>query len=89
MEVLNLQFIKERRLKLGLSLARAAKRAGLPHASKWQQIENGAIKAITVQTLSGMAKALRSHPGKLMIVKTRKKKLADPSPVVHQQSEGS
>jgi transcriptional regulator with XRE-family HTH domain len=55
---LDIDFIRERRLKLKLTQGEAAKRAGLESRQYWNDIEKGRRTNFTLVTLERMAEAL-------------------------------
>lgn len=60
------QKMRELREQQGLTMAQAAEAAGLSRRSHWNDIEKGKKKAITVETLEGVAKALKISPCDLL-----------------------
>lgn len=56
---LNTEFIRARRLKLGLTQADAAEKAGFPNLQKWSQIETGRIPDPQLSTLETIARVLK------------------------------
>jgi len=66
-DLLNRAKMKSHRLKLGLSQAAAAKRAGFQSPQHWSNIErDGTGYAVTMETLAKIAKALVVKPKDLL-----------------------
>lgn len=57
----SLEFIKNRRIELGLSTARVAQLAGFSNSSLYWKYENGVYK-FNAETLPALAKALQCEP---------------------------
>jgi transcriptional regulator with XRE-family HTH domain len=56
--VLDTEKMKALRLKLGLSMDDAARRAGFASRQQWYQIESGNVTNIKLETLNAIAAAL-------------------------------
>nr|MBA2632940.1 helix-turn-helix transcriptional regulator [Chloroflexota bacterium] len=56
--VLDIEKVRELRLKRGLSQAEAAAAAGLAGRQRWYEIESGTKSNITIDTLNRVAAAL-------------------------------
>ncbi len=58
--------IRKLRLSLGLSMADAAARAGLPGRQRWYHIESGRLRNPTLSTIERVAKVLGVHARDLL-----------------------
>lgn len=56
---MDVEYIKARRLALGLTQATAAKLAGFPNLQKWSQLETGSIRDPRLATLETVARVLK------------------------------
>lgn len=61
-----IEWIKARRKQLGLTLAEAAKRAGMSNPIQWHKVESGKFRDPRMTTILRMAKALRCKPMELV-----------------------
>jgi transcriptional regulator with XRE-family HTH domain len=64
--MLDTEFIRTRRKKLKLTQTQAAKLAGIATNVHWSRIEAGKIKGVKLDTLAGVAKALRCKVARLL-----------------------
>ncbi len=64
--LLDVAKIKDRREKLGLSMAQAAAKAGLSGPQQWFDIETGRRDSITLRTLAKVAAALQMSARSLL-----------------------
>jgi transcriptional regulator with XRE-family HTH domain len=61
-----IDWIKARRKRMGLTLAEAARRAGMSNHIQWHKVESGSITDPKASTLLRIAKALRCNPIELL-----------------------
>lgn len=59
-------YIRQRRMQLGLTQQQAADAAGFPNLQKWSQYENGRIPDPQLSSLEAIAKALRCKVRRLL-----------------------
>jgi DNA-binding Xre family transcriptional regulator len=73
--MLNARKIRQLRMKLGMSLADAAKAAGWKPSGRhrWHDFETGRRTSVTITTLEAIANALACEPADLLEKKAPKK----------------
>lgn len=66
MGILNHERIKQLRTERGLTQEEAATLAGIGTRARWNDVERGRRPNITMETLEGIAKALKVEPAELL-----------------------
>lgn len=59
--------MRQLRESLGLTYKQAADLAGMKWRSQWSNIESGQQKGLTVESLEGIARALKVKPADLLV----------------------